>query len=326
MAKYNRYPVDFIGITEKFSSSHLAIDMGWNSSVGGPDNEKVYAVNDGIVFDIGRSTGSGNAGNYVWIKWSDGTNDWYSRFAHLQDNSIKVSKGQQVLRGQEIATMGGTYGYAIHLHYDLWKCPLGYSFDWGDRAKYSVNPVDYTFAFYNQQISEKAGEGVIRVVGTNNLVARDTSKNQIEVVGYQLRCRADAGTDKAFLGYIDFGIYNYDATKEANGYTWYHIPAGWIAGTKEDTKVYPKEQPTPPTPTPDPKDEKIKELEAEIAKKNLEIKDLEAQNEALQKEIKELQEEIEELKKHGDLKVFTAPKEGYYYIYLQEGECVYLKA
>ena len=118
--KYNRYPVDFIGITAKFSSSHKAIDMGWNSSVGGPDNEKVYAVNDGTVFDIGRSTGNGNAGNYVWIRWSDGTNDWLSRFAHLKDGSIKVTKGQKVSRGQHIAGVGRTgYATGYHLHFSV---------------------------------------------------------------------------------------------------------------------------------------------------------------------------------------------------------------
>ena len=63
--KYNRYPVNFVGITTKFSTSHRAIDLGWKDT----QNMPIYAINDGVVFDIGRSTGSGNAGNYVWMEW-----------------------------------------------------------------------------------------------------------------------------------------------------------------------------------------------------------------------------------------------------------------
>lgn len=323
--KYNRMPLKKLGITEKYGprsggTFHYGTDLGWFDYHG----EEVYAMNDGVVDQVDVSTGKGNAGVYVWIKHSyNDTYDIWSRYCHLQEGSVCVSVGQTVSRGQKIALMGGTFGYDVHLHFEIWIVPKGWKFNWSDRSKYAKPCTDYVYAFPDQYIGSDAdNKAIIRVLGSP--VARDTSKDQIEVVGYQLRCRADAGTDKAVLGYIDFGIYNYDATKEANGYTWYHIPAGWIAGTKEDTKVYPKEQPIPPTP--DPKDEKIKELEAEIAKKNLEIKDLESQNKALQEEIEKLNKEIEELKKHGDLKVFTAPKEGYYYIYLQEGECVYLKA
>lgn len=324
MAKYNKLPLKKLGITGTWQEHRNRTPQSWGIDYGWFDyqGEPVYAMNDGVVDQIDYNS---SAGNYIWIKHSyTDTQDIWSRYCHLKNGSICVSVGQTVSRGQQIANMGSTgSSTATHLHFETWVVPKGWSFNWNDRSKYSLPSTDYAYAFDDQYIGSDADNKVIvRVLGSP--VARDTSKDQIEVVGFQLRCRADAGTDKTVLGYIDFGIYDYDATKEANGYTWYHIPAGWIAGTKEDTKVYPKEQPVPPTP--DPKDEKIKELEEELAKKNLEIKDLEEQNKALQEEIKLLKIEIEELKKHGDLKVFTAPKEDYYYIYLQEGECVYLKA
>lgn len=324
--KYFKLPLNYSGITESWEAhverGSRGQDFGWNNAHGGP-NVPVYSINDGVVDQVSYND---SCGYYVWIKHSyDNTHDLWSRYLHLKEGSICVKVGQNVNRYQQIGNMGSTgQSTGSHLHFETWLVPKGWKFNWSDRNKYAVRGTDYCYLFDGQEVANDTKALVIRVLGTNNQVKRDTSKDQIEVVGSLLRCRADAGVDKTVYGYIDFGLYNYDATKTASGYTWYHIPSGWIAGTKEDTKVYPKEEPVPPTP--DPKDEKIKELEEELAKANLVIKDLETQNEALKKEIDELNEEIEELKKYTDLKVFTAPKEDYYYIYLHEGECVYLKA
>ena len=239
MSKYMRYPVNWVAITTYFSSSHYALDYGWNSAHGGA-NVPVYAVADGKVFDIGRSTGSGNAGIYVWTRHEFANYDILTRYAHLQDGSIKVYVGSTIKQGQQIANMGGTFGYANHLHHDVWKVPKGYKFNWGDRAKYAVNPTQYLFLFDDQSHGENAN-GVTRVVGSKNIVSRNTNNNQIEVVG-SLKCRKGAGTNQSILGLIDYGIYNYSETKTANGYTWYNVGFGWIAGTKEDTKVYPKQE------------------------------------------------------------------------------------
>ena len=40
-----RYPVRFIGITQGFTSSHMAIDLGWNNNYGGK-NVLIYACGD----------------------------------------------------------------------------------------------------------------------------------------------------------------------------------------------------------------------------------------------------------------------------------------
>lgn len=284
--KYNRMPLVYNGITCKFkdtsspyskSNPHKGVDLGWHEYQGEP----VYSINDGTVLDIGKSTGSNNAGNYIWIKHNfDSKNDLISRYCHLKDNSIKVKKGQKVSRGQQIASMGGTYGYVTHLHFEMWKVPKNYSFNWNDRNKYFTNPLDYTFAFEEQKISNDSVSSIMRVLGTSKTVKRNSTKNQIEVVGYQLRCRKGAGTNQTILGYIDYGIYDYTETKVANGYTWYHISSGWIAGTKEDTKIYPKEE----------KKEKV----VDITKT---IEELEIYNQELIVEIDKLTAEVEEQKK-----------------------------
>lgn len=278
MNKYMTYPVNWVAITTYFSTSHYALDYGWNSSHGGA-NVSVCAVADGKVFDIGKSTGTNNAGNYVWTRHEFDTYDILTRYAHLQDNSIKVKVGQTIKQRQQIANMGGTYGYENHLHHDVWKVPKGYVFNWNDRAKYSVNPTDWLVLGENQSHGENA-KGVVSLLGTSEKVVRDTSKNQIEVVGYQLRCRKGAGTNQTILGYIDYGIYDYTETKVANGYTWYHISSGWIAGTKEDTKIYPKEE----------KKEKV----VDITKT---MEELENYNQELIVEIDKLTAEVEEQKK-----------------------------
>lgn len=325
--KYNRLPLKKLGITgtwqEHTSRGSRGIDFGYFDYQG----EDVYAMNDGVVDQIDKSTGTNNAGVYVWIKHSyTDSQDIWSRYCHLAEGSVCVSVGQTVSRGQKIANMGGTYGYATHLHFETWLVPKGWAFNWNDRNKYSLPATDYAFAFPDQYIGSDADNKVIqKVVGSP--VGRDTTQNQIEVFNLFLRCRADAGTDKAVLGYIDTGYYNYTETKEANGFTWYHIPAGWIAGTEEDTIVYPKQNPTPPTPIPDDKDKKNAELQKQVSDLQETIKkqdtDLLAQKSLIEEQTKKIEELNDLLSKYSNLKTFKALNKGLYYICLKKNEKVY---
>ena len=332
--KYNKMPLQFNGITEHYlstaspyyskSNPHKGLDLGWHDYQGEP----VYSINDGTVLDVGKSTGSGNAGNYIWIKHNyDSKNDLLSRYCHLKDNSIKIKKGQKVTRGQQIASMGGTYGYATHLHFEMWKVPKNYSFNWNDRMKYLVDPLTYTFAFEDQKIGSDADDKkIIRVLGTSKIVKRDTTKNQIEVVGPVLRIRKGAGTNQTVLGYIDYGIYNYSETKTANGYTWYNLGFGWIAGTKEDTKVYPKEEQLPDTGKVIEENQnldtnkKIEELQKEIESQKITIEEQNKKIEELSKELINCQNSSQFV---ANLKEFVADKEGYWKIYLKKDEKIY---
>jgi hypothetical protein len=308
MKQYFRLPLKWNTMTTYFSSSHLAIDEGWNSAKGGK-NVPIYSASDGVVFDNFYNDETGYA---VWVKYQDDSNTWLFRYIHMNKKStLKV--GATIKRGDLIGNMGTTgNSTGNHLHFDVWKCPKNYSFNWNDRKKYAVNPTDYVFLFDDQEMGE-SNKGIVRVVGTSKQVKRDTNKNQIEIVGPLLRVRKGAGTNQTVLGYIDYGIYDYSETKEANGYTWYNVGFGWVAYLKDDVKVYSKE---------------------EI--KNKEIEDLEKQVEELTIQLNEQKQVIEQQKKEIDrlvmeqdilfnLKEFIANETGTYYIKLEKGERLYKK-
>lgn len=317
--KYCKMPLKFNGITEAYMSTespyysksnpHKGVDLGWNEYQGEP----VYAINDGVVMFVDKTTGSNNAGNYIWIKHEFTDYALWSRYCHLKDNSTLVKVGQKVTRGQQIASMGGTYGYATHLHYEMWKTPKNWKFNWNDRMKYLVNPLNFTFAFEDQSIGTgELSKVITRVLGTSKQAKRDTSKNQIEVVGEYLRIRKGAGTNQTILGYIDYGIYDYTETKNANNYTWYNLGFGWIAGTKEDTKIYPKEEQT------DDKDKKIAELEEQVKKLDTELL---AQKTFVEKQKEEIEQLNEKLSNYANLKEHKVDKTEY--ITLINGDRIY---
>lgn len=315
--KYNRLPLKKLGITstweEHTSRGSRGQDFGWFDYQGEP----IYSINDGTVMEINKNS---SAGNYIWIKHEFANYDIWSRYLHIKDGSIKVKTGQKVTRGQEIANMGNTgNSTGTHLHFETWVVPKGWKFNYNDRSKYSKPATDYAFAFDDQYIGTSPNNKVItKVLGTSKQAKRDTTKNQIEVVGEFLRARKGAGTNQTILGYIDYGIYDYTETKISNGYTWYNVGFGWIAGTKEDTKVYPKEDPT------DDKDKKIVELEEQVKKLDTELL---AQKTLVEKQKEEIDKLHEELSKTSKYKEYEAknkefiefePGDKFYYLTLEK--------
>ena len=309
--KYNRLPLKKLGITstweEHTSRGSRGQDFGWFDYQGEP----IYATNDGVVMDIGKNS---SAGNYVWIKHEFANNDMWSRYLHIKDGGVKVKIGQKVTRGQEIAIMGNTgNSTGTHLHFETWVVPKGWKFNFNDRAKYSEPSTDNAFAFDDQYIGTSSNNKVItRVIGTSKQVKRDTAKNQIEVVGEFLRARTGAGLDKQILGFIDYGIYDYIGKIEKDNYTWYNLGFCWIAGTKDDTKIYPKENPE------DDKDKKIAELEEQVKKLDTELL---AQKTLVEKQKEEIDQLNEKLSNYANLKEHNVDKTEY--IKLINGDRIY---
>lgn len=96
-------------IGETVSRSHDGIDIA-GLGCGSP----IYATNSGTVIFAGWGTGYGNE-----IEISHG-NGIVSTYAHL--NSIYVSTGQQVKKGDRIGAMGNTgYSFGCHLHFKTEK-------------------------------------------------------------------------------------------------------------------------------------------------------------------------------------------------------------
>lgn len=324
MKKYFKMPLHYLATTTSFSNSHLGWDGGWNSKQGG-STVPIYAATDGVVIYAGVF---GDAGNMIRIRYDSPDKKYsvFTQYKHMSRFSVKV--GDNVSRGQQIGNMGntGSASTGSHLHFDYVETPYQYNYtqNSSDRAKYSKNPLNHCFMFEDQVANSETLPTLTKILGTSKQVKRDTSKNQIEVIGDFLRCRNGAGTNQSVLGFIDYGLYDYTETKDANGYTWYKVPSGWIAGTKEDTKIYPKEEPKPtPAPVPEPtedKDKIIAELEKEVEILTNTVKELKTLIDEQKDEIDKL---VELNSNYANLKAFESPKEDYYYIKLKEKEKVY---
>lgn len=185
---YFKYPTKFVGITTKFSSSHLGIDLGWNNNYGGK-NAPIYSASAGYVDSI---TTTGSAGNCVTVRRNDKANNctWYFKYKHL--SKISVKKGQNVNIYTKIGNMGNTGGnYSNHLHFDVVRCPYGYKYTQTDsaRKKYSVNPTKYVYLYPDQAVGDSA-----------KLVKKYTPKTKLTyTVGnykclYNMNIRTGAGT------------------------------------------------------------------------------------------------------------------------------------
>lgn len=313
MNKYFKLPLKWSTITTYFSSSHRGLDFGWNSSQGG-SNVPIYASTDGVVT---MAQSWGDAGNTIRIRYDDPNKKYsiFTQYKHLSKMSVKV--GSKVKMGQQIGNMGntGSASTGAHLHFDFVKTPYQYNYTQSssDRAKYSLNPSDYCFLFEGQTHGESA-KGLMSLLGTSKVVKRDTTKNQIEVVGYKLRVRKGAGTNQSVLGYCDYGIYDYTETKSANDYVWYKLSFGWIAGTKEDTKIYAKEEQTPTN------DKEIEELQNKIKEQDDIIL---AQKSTIEQQKEEIDQLHQKLAKVSNLKVFVANKSDYYYLKLNKDQKIY---
>ena len=115
-----RFPVTqaYPDVVTHFSeASRYAVDIAM------PIGTDIFAAREGIVFDVSSDSFSGGLdpatdgpkANVVQILHDDGT---YAVYAHLNWNSIRVSPGDRVVRGQYIADSGNTgFSSGPHLHF-----------------------------------------------------------------------------------------------------------------------------------------------------------------------------------------------------------------
>lgn len=102
------------GDTSDRSSPHKGVDIGAVSA--GVSGDPVYAAYDGkVVIAHSQSEYYSTAGNYVMIYHGNGL---YTRYLHL--DSLSVSVGAQVTKGQKLGVMGNTgNSFGAHLHFDV---------------------------------------------------------------------------------------------------------------------------------------------------------------------------------------------------------------
>lgn len=96
---------------------HMGVDI-WTQS-GAP----VFSFWDGIVAYIQNNDQPGDYGPTMVIKYELNDSPLYALYGHLSKESLTmVSIGQEIKKGQKIATLGGEQvngGWAPHLHFQL---------------------------------------------------------------------------------------------------------------------------------------------------------------------------------------------------------------
>ena len=142
------YPVNIINIRQEKISSHLGIDLGFDSSIDKDSyNQNIINPFKGEVIYIKYQS----TGGYVIHIFSKELN-LTSEFGHLKKGSIKVKLHQIVESGEVIAKMGNTGKVnGNHLHYGLYKGKLNYN----KKANF-LNPMKYLVRYYNQILSDKS--------------------------------------------------------------------------------------------------------------------------------------------------------------------------
>lgn len=226
-----QYPKDYVSFSRGFSSSHLGVDMAWNSNYGG-QSVPVYAPADGTV--VTAVDGKGNTwgtsdhgyGNYVMVEHAKGVR---TLMAHLKKGSVCVKVGQLVKRGQTLGIQNNSgYSNGTHVHLEV-------RLD-GTR----VNPVDYLYAYPNQIVNASSEKefGIKRYTPTTFVgtpVERNSKVDQIKVLTNTLRARSAPNLQGKINGYIRTGIYDVHGITDADGYTWYNVEEYWIANNASST-------------------------------------------------------------------------------------------
>lgn len=236
LEEFGRFPCDDCWLSQGYKSSHKAIDLGWLNKYGA--NRPVKAWKSGVVVQAGQITETINGKKYyptvVVLMHEDVDCVWITRYWHLVKGSTKVKKGDTVTQGQVLGTRGNTgLSYGVHLHFEIWKCPLGYTYKASGYSKYAVNPLLFTYVYDGQVISCDEAKPLPTEPLEPQTVERDTKKHQVEVIVGALRVRLKPSLKGDVYCHSKKGLFNVLDVATADGYTWYNVEADrWIA-TKE---------------------------------------------------------------------------------------------
>jgi hypothetical protein len=126
----------------------------------------IEAPYDCVVLEAKKSTSPGGGfGNYVVILMKINGKFYTSLFAHMQDGSLKVKKGQKIPAGTPLGKMGTTgMSTGKHLH---WELRLGKQHIWNDTGKDYIEPI----GFFKALIAMEASIASAPVTGDETAVA-----------------------------------------------------------------------------------------------------------------------------------------------------------
>lgn len=101
---------------------HDGVDLVNTNSKGDHILGWEVAHSDGVVVSYRNNCKGfekGSYGNYVKLRHKDG---YYTLYAHMEYNSVKVKTGDNVKKGQRLGYMGNTgYSFGGHLHWEVRK-------------------------------------------------------------------------------------------------------------------------------------------------------------------------------------------------------------
>ena len=108
-------------ITQRYKKGvHDGVDLVNTNSRGDHILGWEVAHSDGVVVAYRNNCKSfekGSYGNYVKLKHSNG---YYTLYAHMAYNTVKVKNGDKVKKGQVLGYMGNTgYSFGGHLHFEV---------------------------------------------------------------------------------------------------------------------------------------------------------------------------------------------------------------
>jgi murein DD-endopeptidase MepM/ murein hydrolase activator NlpD len=123
----------------------------------------IEAPYDGVVLESKKSTSPGGGfGNYVILLHKIGGKQYTTLYAHMQDGSVKVKKGQKVEAGTPLGKMGTTgMSTGKHLH---WELRLGKQHIWDKMGKNYIEPI----AFFKALIAQEAAIATAGVEATED--------------------------------------------------------------------------------------------------------------------------------------------------------------
>lgn len=310
------HPLRYIAITqgENGSYSHQgtkAIDYGWRDE----DSKSCHVPYDCVVKNIYNP--ESNPLNTLWLEskepvlYADGTIDYMTMLIQEGICTVNTYVGSEFHQGDIFYKMGS------HVHIEIGKgryVPNGWKWvgtQYGIANSY--HQANALFLDRNAEINDGYGYNwkveQDDYVGTP--VPRDTTKDQIEVLVDNLRCRELGILTASVLGFANKGIYNILSKNEADGYVWYEIEQGkWVAYQPDWENLYEKEE-----------DQKmIEELKTKIDVLEKENQELIDKNNSLLQENNNLKNQKED-----SALIFDCKQDDTYFIELLKNEKLYLK-
>jgi murein DD-endopeptidase MepM/ murein hydrolase activator NlpD len=118
----------------------------------------IEAPFDGTVVEARKSTAAGGGfGNFVTLSHKINGEDYVTVYAHMLDDSIKVTAGQKITAGTPLGKMGSTgMSTGKHLHWELQKAK---KYAWNATGLNFIEPV----AFFDALIKLEAVKGTAKV-------------------------------------------------------------------------------------------------------------------------------------------------------------------